>query len=87
MTKGNIIDMLGDGTMQFDEGDISIVRDGKEYDVLEVMCYGVRMSNKEVWNYEQFTQTEIDKIYKEIKEINELSSLRQRDTCGEYRKR
>lgn len=72
MTKGNIIDMLGDGTMQFDEGDISIVRDGKEYDVLEVMCYGVRMSNKEVWDYEQFTQTEIDKIYKEIKEINEL---------------
>lgn len=69
MTKGNIIDMLGDGTVQFDKGDITIVRDGKEYDVLEVMNYGVRMSNKDVWEYEQFTQTEIDKIYKETKEL------------------
>lgn len=69
MTKGNIIDMLGDGSVQFDKGDITIVRDGKEYDVLEVMNYGVRMSNKDVWEYEQFTQTEIDKIYKETKEL------------------
>lgn len=71
MTKGNIIDMLGDGTVQFDKGDITIVRDGKEYDVLEVMNYGLRMSNKDVWEYEQFTQTEIDKIYKETKELVE----------------
>lgn len=69
MTKGNIIDMLGDGTVQFDKGDITIVRDGKDYDVLEVMYYGVRMSNKEIWQYEQFTQPEIDKIYKETKEL------------------
>lgn len=69
MTKGNIIDMLGDGTVQFDKGDITIVRDGKEYDVLEVMYYGVRMSNKDIWQYEQFTQPEIDKIYKETKEL------------------
>lgn len=69
MTKGNIIDMLGDGTVQFDKGDITIVRDGKEYDVLEVMYFGVRMSNKDVWEYEQFTQPEIDKIYKETKEL------------------
>lgn len=52
MTKGNIIDMLGDGTVQFDKGDITIVRDAKEYDVLEVMYFGVRMSNKDVWEYE-----------------------------------
>ena len=69
MTKGNIIDMLGDGTVQFDKGDITIVRDGKEYDVLEIMYFGVRMSNKDVWEYEQFTQPEIDKIYKETKEL------------------
>lgn len=61
--------MLGDGTVQFDKGDITIVRDGKEYDVLEVMYYGVRMSNKDIWQYEQFTQPEIDKIYKETKEL------------------
>lgn len=67
MTKGNIIDMLGDGTVQFDKGDITIVRDAKEYDVLEVMYFGVRMSNKDVWEYEQFTQPEIDKIYNETK--------------------
>ena len=72
MTQGNIIDMLGDGTVQFDKGDITIVRDGKEYDILEVMNYGVRMSNKEIWQYEQLTQPEIDKIYKETKEISEL---------------
>ena len=69
MAKGNIIDMLGDGTVQFDKGDITIVRDGKEYDVLEVMYYGVRMSNKDIWQYEQFTQPEIDRIYKETKEL------------------
>lgn len=69
MTKGNIIDMLGDGTVQFDKGEITIVRDGKEYDVLEVMYFGERMSNKEIWQYEQFTQPEIDKIYKETKEL------------------
>ena len=61
--------MLGDGTVQFDKGDITIVRDDKEYYVLEVMYYGVRMSNKEVWEYEQFTQTEFDRIYKETKEL------------------
>lgn len=69
MTKGNIIDMLGDGAVQFDKGEITIVRDGKEYDVLEVMYFGERMSNKEIWQYEQFTQPEIDKIYKETKEL------------------
>ena len=72
MTKGNIIDMLGDGTVQFDKGDITIVRDGKEYDVLEVMYFGVRMSNKDVWEYEQFTQPEIDKIYNETKELVDM---------------
>ncbi len=50
MTEGNIIDMLGDGTVQFDKGDINIVRDGKEYDVLEVMN---RRENKSQITVEQ----------------------------------
>lgn len=71
MTKGNIIDLLGDSTVQFDKGSITIVRDGNKYDVQEVTNFGVRMSNKDIWEYEQFTQGEIDWIYKEVKEMNE----------------
>lgn len=71
MTKGNIIDLIGDSTVQFDKGSITIVRDGNKYDVQEVTNFGVRMSNKDIWEYEQFTQVEIDWIYKEVKEMNE----------------
>lgn len=71
MTKGNIIDLIGDSTVQFDKGSITIVRDGNKYDVQEVTNFGVRMSNKDIWEYEQFTQGEIDWIYKEVKEMNE----------------